>query len=237
MARRDSTGGTAEALATDEAIPEWKRQSVDRSLQAARARAQERTDRFVAAAMELMQDQGGMDFTVQEVVERSRMSIRTFYNFFASKDDLLVAVHETILANHVVPHFRERCAAESDPVQRIRAYIDGCYELTENPGPATRAVTTYHYRLVETRPEDLERASQPQLALVIELVEAAAQSGRLRRTLDPAKTAQLIYDTVLAAIHARILWSEHRRPVTADDLWEFCAWGLGLEASASKRRG
>lgn len=237
MARRESTGGATGAVAPSEAIPAWKRQSVDRSLQAARVRAQERTDRFVAAAMELMHDQGGMDFTVQEVVERSRMSIRTFYNFFASKDDLLVAVHETILANHVVPALRERCARESDPVQRIRAYIDGCYALTENPGPATRAVTTYHYRLVETRPEDLERAAEPQLALVLELVEAAVDAGRLRRTLDPVKTAQLLYDTVLAAIHARILWSEHRLPVTADDLWEFCAWGLGVEAPAKSRPG
>jgi AcrR family transcriptional regulator len=229
MARRDSTSGTAEALANDEAIPEWKRQSVDRSLQAARVRAQARTDRFVAAAMELMQDQGGIDFTVQEVVERSRMSIRTFYNFFASKDDLLVAVHETILAKYVVPRLRERCADEADPVRRIRAYIDGCYELTENPGPATRAVTSYHYRLVEIRPADLERAAQPQLALVLEIVQGAAAAGRLRSTVDPVKTAQLIYDTVLAAIHARILWSEHRVPVTADDLWEFCASGLGIE--------
>lgn len=230
MARRDSTGGTAAALAADDAIPEWKRQSVDRSLQAARVRAQARTDRFVAAAMELMHDQGGIDFTVQEVVERSRMSIRTFYNFFASKDDLLVAVHETILANFVVPSLRERCESEPDPVRRIRAYIDGFYELTENPGPAARAVTTHHYRLVETRPDDLERASRPQLALVLELVQAAADAGRLRGTRDPVKTAQLLYDTVLAAIHSRILWSEHRVPVTAEDLWEFCAEGLGIEA-------
>lgn len=228
MARRDSRSGTAEALSADAAIPEWKRQSVDRSLQAARVRAQARTDRFVAAAMELMHDQGGIDFTVLEVVERSRMSIRTFYNFFASKDDLLVAVHETILAKNVVPFLRERCAAEADPVKRIRAYIDAFYELTEDLGPAARAITNHHYRLVESRPDDLERAVQPQLALVVELVQAAVDAGCLAKTIDPLKTAQLLYDTVLAAIHARILWSEHRVPVTADDLWEFCASGLGF---------
>jgi AcrR family transcriptional regulator len=235
MARRSSTSGTAEAPASEELVPEWKRVSVDRSLQAARARAQERTDRFVAAAMELLHDQGGIDFTVQEVVERSRMSIRTFYNFFESKEDLLVAVHETILANIVVPHLRDRCARESDPVRAIRAYIDGCFELTENPRPASRAVTSYHYRLVETRPDDLQRAAQPQLDLVLELVEAAADAGRLR-TLDPKKTAQLVHDTVLAAIHGRILWPDHRVPVTADDLWEYCAWGLGVEVPTKRRR-
>ena len=35
-----------------------------------------------------MNERGSTDFTVQDVVDRAKMSIRTFYNFFASKDDL-----------------------------------------------------------------------------------------------------------------------------------------------------
>ena len=99
----------------DDAMPEWKRLSIERSLQGPRARAQERTDRFVGAAMELMAERGSIEFTVQDVVDRSKMSIRTFYNFFASKDDLLVAVHETILATEVVPRMRAKCEALSRP--------------------------------------------------------------------------------------------------------------------------
>src|ERR1700722_13502167 len=58
-----------------EAMPEWKKNSVERSLTSARERAQDRSDRFVAAALELMQERGTTDFTVQEVIDRSRMSI------------------------------------------------------------------------------------------------------------------------------------------------------------------
>jgi AcrR family transcriptional regulator len=163
------------------------------------------------------------------------MSIRTFYNFFASKDDLLVAVHETILAKNVVPFLRERCEAEPDQAQRIRAYINGFYELTDDLGPAARAITSHHFRLVETRPEDLERAVQPQFDLVLELVRGAGDAGALRSGADPVKVAQLLYDTVLAAIHARILWADHRVPVTADDLWDFCASGLGLGSTRARK--
>ena len=129
-----------EEVDDDNAMPEWKRQSVERSLQGPRARAQARTDRFVGAAMELMGESGNIDFTVQDVVDRSKMSIRTFYNFFASKDDLLVAVHETILATEVVPRMRAKCEAETDPIARVKAYVLGIYELTSNPGPASRAL-------------------------------------------------------------------------------------------------
>jgi AcrR family transcriptional regulator len=221
---------------TNAAIPEWKQQSVDRSLQAARARAQVRSDRFVNAALELMQEQGATDFTVQDVVETARMSIRTFYNFFASKDDLLVAVHQTILSDYLFPRLRERCAAEPDPVLRLRAYIEAIYELTSSPQPGARALTTYHYRLLETRPDELERASAPQVDLIVETIRAAADAGRLRSGIAPEKAAQLVHDTVIAWVHNRILGSENRVAATVDELWEFCASGIGADLSETPRR-
>jgi AcrR family transcriptional regulator len=208
-----------------DSLPEWKRQSIDRSLQVARARAQERSGRFVEAALELMQDRGSTDFTVQDVVDHSRMSIRTFYNFFASKDDLLVAVHETILADHVTPHVRARCEAESDPVERVRAFIEGLVELATDAGPVSRALTTYQNRLAETRPDDLDRAFQPQIELVIELVSDVAAAGQLHSDLSSEKAARLLHHTVLAAVHARILG--HGNGLTGEELWRFCASGLG----------
>ncbi len=218
---------TAEEVEVDEAMPEWKRASIERSLQGPRARAQERTDRFVGAAMELMAERGDVDFTVQDVVDRSRMSIRTFYKFFSSKDDLLVAVHETILATEVVPRLRARCAAVSDPIARVEAYIEGIYELTSNPGPASRALTTYSNRLLETRPEDLDRAFKPQIDLVIELIRDAEGTGRLHTTLSTEAAAHLLHHTVLATIHARILGGEGL-DVTAAELWTFCSSGIGV---------
>jgi AcrR family transcriptional regulator len=236
MARGKSINQEAQIVETDDAMPEWKRQSVDRSLQAARVRAQQRTDRFVNAALDLMRERGTTDFTVQDVVDRSRMSIRTFYSFFASKDDLLLAVHETILAGEVAPRLRKRCDAEKDPVLRVRAFIEGIYELTANPGPVSRALTTYGNRLAEARPEDLERAFKPQLDLVIELVRDAAASGRLETKLSPETAGRLLHVTVLAAVHARILGTEKDSVVTSDDLWKFCASGIGVDPAYKRRR-
>jgi len=213
----------------DEAdMPEWKRLSIERSLQGPRARAQARTDRFVAAAIELMEERGSIEFTVQDVVDRSKMSIRTFYNFFASKDDLLVAVHETILANEVVPRMRALCEAEDDPIARVEAFIHGIYELP-NPGPVSRALTTYSNRLAETRPEDLERAFKPQIDLVVELIRDAEASGRLRCTLSTEAAAHLLHFTVLAAVHDRILGVKGKGSVTAAELWTFCSSGIGVK--------
>ena len=220
----------------DDAVPEWKRQSVDRSLQAARARAQARTDRFVAATIALMHERGTTEFTVQEVVDGSGMSIRTFYKFFASKDDLMVAVHETVLAGEVVPRLRAMCEAHTDPVRRIRAFIDGLYALTSNTEPVSRALTTYYNRLAETRPADLDRAFAPQIALVVGLVQGAVDAGCVQSGLDPVRAAHVLHHTVLAAVHARILGSNSGRDISAEELWQFCAYGLGIRPPPTPRR-
>lgn len=212
----------------DGSMPEWKRLSIERSLQGPRARAQERTDRFVATTIELMEERGSVDFTVQDVVDRSKMSIRTFYNFFASKDDLLVAVHETILATEVVPRLRAKCQTVDDPIERVEVYIKGIYDLTSNPGRVSRALTTYSNRLTETRPQDLERAFKPQIDLVVELIEGAKATGRLHTPLSAQAAARLLHHAVLATIHARILGAEQDHEVTATDLWTFCASGIGV---------
>src|SRR5262245_47847042 len=99
-----------------EAIPAWQRQSMRRSLRSARARAHSRSDRFLAAATELLHEKGNTDFTVQDVVDRSKMSIRTFYKYFASKEDLLVAVYETVIAREAVPRLRKRIEKVRDPM-------------------------------------------------------------------------------------------------------------------------
>jgi AcrR family transcriptional regulator len=227
---------SAAAEVDDDAVPEWKRQSADRSLKAARARALERTDRFVAAAMDLMAEQGGTDFTVQDVIDHTRMSIRTFYNFFASKDDLLAAVYETVIGKEVTPRLRKRCEKQTDPILRIRAYIEGLYELTADRSPVSRALTTYHNRLLETRPADLDRAFQPQIELVSELLQNAIDAGVLKPMFDLDKMAHLLHHTVLAIVHARVLGATLDASVSADEMWLFCAQGIGVNPGSDKRR-
>jgi AcrR family transcriptional regulator len=68
----------------------WREQAVARSLDSARIRAESRVQRFLDAAIELLNSGSGKDFTVQEVVERSGQSLRSFYQYFGGKHELLL---------------------------------------------------------------------------------------------------------------------------------------------------
>jgi AcrR family transcriptional regulator len=216
----------------DEPLPAWKRQSVDRSLQTARLRAQERTDRFVVATIELIKETGGTGFTVQDVVDRARMSIRTFYSFFESKDDLLAAVHATVLAEEVEPRLRKASYEKVDPVERLRAYVLALCRLPPEGEAVSRALTVHQHRLAETRPADLERAVRPQIDLVTELVAGAVDAGRLRKGIEVTSAALMFHYLVLSVVQARVLGDAH--VVATEEVWRFCAEGLGVAEDSTR---
>ena len=87
--------------ADDENEPAWRQRAVSRSLNAARSRAEKRAQRFLDAAFELMDEKGTTDFTIQEVIDRSKQSLRGFYQYFDGKDDLMLALFEETLRESI----------------------------------------------------------------------------------------------------------------------------------------
>src|ERR1700743_2027727 len=69
--------------------------AVARVLDPARERAETRVQAFLDAALELMNNgNSGQEVTVQEVIERSGQSLRSFYQYFDGKHELLLALFE-----------------------------------------------------------------------------------------------------------------------------------------------
>ena len=161
-------------------VPSWQRDSVDRSLRNAIDRARKRSDRFVDAAVELLSERDEGDFSIQDVVDRSSQSQRTFYTFFDSKDSLMLAVYETILRKTAMPMLQQRCEGVEDPVLRLRALLDALSEITEMPARLARGLSVLHLRLAETRPNDLAGAVEPLHAFIVELLTGVAKAGRPR---------------------------------------------------------
>src|SRR5215217_3329463 len=114
-----TTDSAAEA-ATD--APASRRElAVARSLDPARVRAEKRVQRFLDAAMDLMDSADGKEFTVQEVVERSGQSLRSFYQYFAGKHELLLALFEESIRT-TAAQVQQVVDQSDDPLERLRVF-------------------------------------------------------------------------------------------------------------------
>jgi len=210
-----------DAEVVDGEVPHWQKLSVERSLRSARARAQKRSDRFVAAALELIEESEDHDFTLQDVLDRTTMSVRTFYNFFDGKDSLLLAVYETILEKTAVPMLREHCSQVADPVLRIKALFEAMAGITSTPAHLARSLSLFHLRLAQNRPQDLIHALDPLHKYIGELLDGVAAVGQLREDIEVPALAAMLQELLLADAHSTVLSAARTR--TLDDLWRFCS--------------
>src|SRR6476620_12076855 len=98
--------------------PAWKQRSVERSIKTAKLRAEQRVQRFLDAAQSIITEKGTTDFTVQEVVDRSKLSLRSFYLQFDGKHELLLALFEDALSRSA-DQIRAAAAGQTDPMERL----------------------------------------------------------------------------------------------------------------------
>jgi AcrR family transcriptional regulator len=236
-ARRSGGGGESGAGSRGGTDVRWRERAIERSLRNARARAVTRSDRFIAAANELLQETGRTDFTVQEIVERSKMSLRSFYQHFASKDELLLALFEEVIVEWV-ERLRVQVYKFDDPVDQLRAIVLGMYgTVKERESAPSRALTIYHLRLAETHPSEFAHALAPQIDLIMEVVEAGVANGQFRRDIESAQMAMVLTQTLVSTLHMSVLgahWAS--TPVSEEALWSFCLGGVSDGSGTTGRR-
>src|SRR5450756_568978 len=109
--------------------PAWKQRAVQRSTRAAKLRAEQRVQRFLDAAQAVITENGSTDFTVQEVVDRSRQSLRSFYQHFDGKHELLLALFEDAL-RRATTQIAAAADAQSAPIDALRTALQLLFELS-----------------------------------------------------------------------------------------------------------
>ncbi|WP_099021095.1 TetR/AcrR family transcriptional regulator [Mycolicibacterium palauense] len=207
--------------------PAWKQRAVERSIKTAKLRAAQRVQRFLDAAQAIITEKGSTDFTVQEVVDRSRQSLRSFYLQFDGKHELLLALFEDALSR-AADQIRAATSSQTDPLDRLRVAIELLFELSR-PDPAAKRplFTDFAPQLLISHPNEVRVAHAPLITLFTELMEEASEAGRLREDVNPRRMAAMTMQTVMfTAQSSAPAEDDEVHPITADEVWAFCARGF-----------
>jgi uncharacterized protein (TIGR00369 family) len=189
-----------------------------------------RDARFIKTAVEILGETGRTDFTVQEVVARSKTSLRAFYQHFSSKDELLIALLERTMAQSAQAWRAETTGLDSTGA--IKLIID---RISAEPESSTqdslnRAMNLYNQHLAETRPRDYARVLSPLHELIRDVVQRGITEGVFRANLDVGPAAAIVMQTILGALRLHWLGAELTgAPIDAAHLYDFCIRALGTD--------
>ena len=208
----------------------------------ARVRAEKRVQRFLDAALELMQTASGKEFTVQEVVERSGQSLRSFYQYFAGKHELLLALfEEAVRADRGAARAR-RSPTRTTRSKRLHRFVVEYYRACR-PAPTGRsakpdpagAMAEFAQQLLTAHPQrgvpGLQPARRP---CSRRCSTSAAAAGVIRPEVRNRRMAGVILQAVMFNAFAATISGT---PLDADDdaadeLWQMVLHGIGTDARA-----
>ena len=232
-----TTHGSEADTSTGE-LGRWRQLAVARSLDAARTRAEDRIQRFLDAALELIEHGGGKEFTVQEVVERSGQSLRSFYQYFGGKHELLLALFGESV-HRTADLLREKIAEEDDALERLHRFIVEYYRMcrvargeeqtAESESSTSPILIDFAQQLLTVYPTEAANAFLPLVSLfegvVAEAVDAGVISPALRRReIAGAVLQATMFNTFSATIVGGSLQQDSVD--AAEELWDLMFNGL-----------
>lgn len=169
----DAAAGQGDEDASEDAA-DWQRRVVGRSLHSAKQRSIDRGARLIRAAANVLERTNGESLTVQDVADEAGQSLRTLYQYFASKDDLLLAVFEEATRTYA-RMIHAGIVVLEEPVERLAGGLivsTRLPQLHEKTG-VDRGLSYLRLHLTQADPALLVRSQEPLTAVYRELVADA----------------------------------------------------------------
>ncbi len=210
-----------------ESEPGWRARVVGRSLAPAADKAVRRGQQLISAASNLILRSGGDEFTVQKVASEAGLTLRSFYQHFSGKDDLLIALIEE--SQLVMARLLTRHAARfAEPLDRIGSALYWAFdERQHTAGDYNAALLRYVQRTSLTAPERVSAARRPVVAVFTSLIDEAMVAGSIERG-DPERSAFALMALQLTYTRVTYLGNDlSSRLPSIPELVRSCIHGLG----------
>jgi TetR/AcrR family transcriptional regulator len=168
--------------------------------------------------------------TTQELCAEAGVALQTFYRYFASKDELLLAVMGNAM-NDACEHWTEVAAELPDPLARLRYFLTSTIDRLDGDGggaATARFIVSTRWRLHRNYAKELAEAEKPFVDLLRGEVNAAIEAGLLNPSdaeWDPwflAELARSVFHFYAFAPHP-----EGELELVKDRLRRFCLTALG----------
>jgi AcrR family transcriptional regulator len=180
------------------------------------------------AARRLIRDKG--DFTTQDLVNEAGVALQTFYRYFASKDELLLAVIGDAMTE-ACGRWVEATSGMPDPMDRLRFYVTAPLEQFQgdsDEAAGMRFIVSTHWHLHRIFPNELAEAEKPFVDLMLAAINTAADSGKLHPR-NPEWDAWFIVELLRSIYHyyAYAANADDDLNEIKENLWQFCRTALG----------
>lgn len=226
----NSDGTAGLGVDDDEAGADWHRRVVGRSLHSAQRRSIDRGARLIRAAATVLERGNGQSLTVQDVADEAGQSLRTLYQYFASKDDLLLAVYEEAMRTYA-RLVRAAITGLDDPVERLAGGVIAAARMPalHDKAGVDRGLAQLRQQMGQVDPDLVARSQAPVTALYQELIGAALGTADAEPTVGVDQATFFLSSVRTSLVVSTTLGNEYGLALPdVIDLSVFSLGGLGI---------
>lgn len=164
-------------------------------------RTAETRERLFRAALDLFAKKGFAETTVEDITEAADVGKGTFFNYFPSKEHILLAFGEMQLAKLEAAVAEVRTSGESMP-QFLRSLgVRMTQEPVRNPGIVRTLLQAYLSTPVR---EEMMRLQKRVHGLHTEIIRVGQERGEIRSDLPAADISNVFRQTIFGTL---LMWS------------------------------
>jgi AcrR family transcriptional regulator len=184
-------------------------------------RSAETRERLFRAALKLFAEKGFAETTVEDITNAADVGKGTFFNYFPSKEHILIAFSDMQIAklHAAIENMRQGHESIHDFLKNLSV------RMTEEPAKSPeviRAILQANLSSSSVRSLMREKHQRAE-ALLTELVQIAQDRGECRRDLSALQLAQVIRQTTLGTWLTWSVWGDASLPdritTALDVLW------------------
>jgi AcrR family transcriptional regulator len=184
---------------------------------------------LLAAAADVLREEGVRALSVAQVLDRAQLSTRAFYRHFDSKDELVSAVFLE-MARAETRRLKRKMSKAADPAAAVVAWIDGRLDLAfdDRIRSDLRQLSLEAQTQMFASPELVGDAYGEILTPLIEQLEIGRRIGTFPG-IDPAADALSIHGAIWASVERQWATGQCARDAVRDQVLRFCMRGIGVD--------
>ena len=167
-------------------------------------RGAETRERLFRAALRLFAEKGFAETTVEDITNAADVGKGTFFNYFPSKEHILVAFSDMQISK--LQATVDQMRARPEPMRSFFRAMT--LRMTEEPSRApdvVRALLQANLSSSSVRSVMLERSARAE-ELLTQLVQIGQERGEFRRDVPALELAQVFRQTIFGTL---LMWSPH----------------------------
>ncbi|MDO8308655.1 MAG: TetR/AcrR family transcriptional regulator [Actinomycetota bacterium] len=190
-------------------------------------RADVRRRDIVATAAQLFETEGFATTSMERIARAVGLAKPSLYHYFASKDDILFAIHEEFI-NLLVERQEQRAVARLSPPQELLEVFGDVFDLMDTHRGHVR-VFFEHYRELPITQQEVIKAKRDAYERSVEAVIVAGNETGELRGVDP----RLVTLALFGMSNWAYQWFRSGGPLTARQVavqfWDYLMRGIGTE--------